>query len=142
MLYSGKRDRRRRFWDLRMAIVEVGVTETNEEAWLRHLAAHPEDLSANIRIFNHKKVWENERVCEPLEDTTKKRATPTRLGGVPMILKEIRAKARDLGVKNYSKLNKIDLIRAIQSQEGNSPCFQNIYDCRQYDCLWRPECQC
>ncbi|RJR47629.1 MAG: hypothetical protein C4567_00985 [Deltaproteobacteria bacterium] len=58
-----------------------------------------------------------------------------------MILKDIRAKARDLGVKNYSKLRKDDLIRAIQVKEGNSPCHQTIKDCDQYDCLWRPECQ-
>jgi hypothetical protein len=33
------------------------------------------------------------------------------------------------------------LIRAIQVAEGNSPCYLQIYDCRVYDCLWRPECQ-
>jgi len=58
-----------------------------------------------------------------------------------MILKDIRAKARDLGVKNFSKLKKADLIRAIQANEGNAPCYQNIYDCWQFDCLWRPDCQ-
>jgi hypothetical protein len=58
-----------------------------------------------------------------------------------MNVTEIRAKARQLGVKNYSRLNKADLIRAIQVAEGNSPCYLQIYDCRVYDCLWRPECQ-
>jgi hypothetical protein len=58
-----------------------------------------------------------------------------------MNVMEIRTKARQLGVKNYSSLNKADLIRAIQVAEGNSPCYQQIYDCRVYDCLWRPECQ-
>jgi hypothetical protein len=58
-----------------------------------------------------------------------------------MILKDIRAKGRDLGVKNYSRLAKTDLIRAIQEKEGNAPCYQNIHDCRQYDCLWMPDCQ-
>jgi hypothetical protein len=62
-------------------------------------------------------------------------------GGETMILKDIRDKARSLGVKNYSKLSKGNLIRAIQEKEGNSPCYQNIYDCRQDDCLWRPDCQ-
>jgi hypothetical protein len=58
-----------------------------------------------------------------------------------MILKDIRAKARDLEVKNHSKLKKADLIHAIQTNEGNAPCYQNIYDCWQFDCLWRPDCQ-
>jgi Rho termination factor, N-terminal domain len=59
-----------------------------------------------------------------------------------MIVKDIRAKARDLGVKNYSKLAKTDLIHAIQEQEGNATCYQNIYDCWHFDCLWRSDCQC
>lgn len=54
---------------------------------------------------------------------------------------EIRTIARNLGVKNYSRLNKADLIRAVQVAEGNSPCYQQIFDCRVYDCLWREECQ-
>jgi hypothetical protein len=40
-----------------------------------------------------------------------------------MILKDIRAKARDMGVKNQSRLGKTDLIRAIQEKEGNAPCY-------------------
>lgn len=58
-----------------------------------------------------------------------------------MILKDIKTKAKDLGVRNYSKLAKADLIRAIQEKEGNAACFQSIYDCWQFDCLWRPDCQ-
>ncbi len=58
-----------------------------------------------------------------------------------MNMKDIRAKARDLGVKNYSKLIKADLIRAIQEKEENDPCYQNIHDCRQSDCLWMSDCQ-
>ena len=58
-----------------------------------------------------------------------------------MILKDIRAKARNIGVKNHSRLGKTDLIRAIQEKEGNAPCYQNISDCWQFDCLWRPDCQ-
>jgi hypothetical protein len=54
---------------------------------------------------------------------------------------EIRTIARDLGVKNCSRLNKADLIMAIQVAEGNSPCYQQIIDCRIDDCLWRPDCQ-
>jgi hypothetical protein len=58
-----------------------------------------------------------------------------------MNVTEIHAKARQMGVKNYSRLNKADLIRAIQVAEGNSPCYQQIYDCRVDDCLWRRDCQ-
>ena len=42
--------------NVRMAIVEVGIAETNEEAWLRHLSTHAEDHHANVRIFNRQKA--------------------------------------------------------------------------------------
>ena len=58
-----------------------------------------------------------------------------------MTLKDIRVKARELRVKNYSRMRKDDLIRAIQEKEGNAPCYQNINDCGESDCLWRPDCQ-
>jgi hypothetical protein len=58
-----------------------------------------------------------------------------------MFVKDIRVKARDLGVKNYSKMSKVDLIHAIQEQEGNDSCYQNIVDCGIYDCCWRSDCQ-
>ena len=58
-----------------------------------------------------------------------------------MKVADIRTKARDQGVKNYSRLNKTDLIHAIQVAEGNSPCYLQIYDCRVEDCCWRPDCQ-
>ena len=60
-----------------------------------------------------------------------------------MILKDIRAKARNIGVnvKNHSRLGKTDLIRGIQEKEGKAPCYQNISDCWQFDCLGRPDCQ-
>jgi hypothetical protein len=41
--------------NVRMAIVEVGIAETNEEAWLCHLSTHPKDHHANVRIFNRQK---------------------------------------------------------------------------------------
>jgi Rho termination factor, N-terminal domain len=58
-----------------------------------------------------------------------------------MTLKDIRELARQQGVKNYSKLKKAELIRTIQTHEGNAPCFQTITDCREGDCLWRSDCQ-
>jgi len=42
--------------NVRMVIVEVGIAETNEEAWLLHLSNHPEDHHANVRIFNRQKA--------------------------------------------------------------------------------------
>jgi hypothetical protein len=58
-----------------------------------------------------------------------------------MTLKKIREKARTVGVKNYSRYRKSDLIRAIQAREGNSACFGSIRDCWEFGCLWREECQ-
>jgi hypothetical protein len=58
-----------------------------------------------------------------------------------MRVTEIRVIARNLGVKNYSRLTKFDLIRAVQVAEGNSPCYQQISDCGEQDCLWREDCQ-
>ena len=58
-----------------------------------------------------------------------------------MKVTDIRTKAKDLGVKNIARLNKKDLIKAVQIAEGNSPCYQEIVDCRIMDCLWREECQ-
>jgi hypothetical protein len=58
-----------------------------------------------------------------------------------MLLKDIRALARQMGIKNYSKLKKADLIRTIQENEGNSPCYQAIPDCGEDSCLWRSSCQ-
>lgn len=57
-----------------------------------------------------------------------------------MNMTEIRATAKGLGVQ-ASKLGKGDLIRAIQSKEGNFPCFEtaNKY-CSQMACCWREAC--
>jgi len=52
---SGKRDHLSKLFYMRMAIVEVGIAETNEEAWLRYLTTHPEDHYVNVRIFNRQK---------------------------------------------------------------------------------------
>lgn len=49
---------------MRMAIVEVGIAETNEEAWLRHLTTHPEDHYVNFRIFNRQKPGTKSRDFE------------------------------------------------------------------------------
>jgi len=57
-----------------------------------------------------------------------------------MKMQEIRDKAQQLGLKP-GRLNKAALIRAIQSQEGHSPCFGTAMGhCEQMACCWREDC--
>jgi hypothetical protein len=58
-----------------------------------------------------------------------------------MNMKQVKAKAKALDVKP-GRLKKADLIRAIQSAEGNSPCYQTAQnDCVQNDCCWKDDCR-
>lgn len=41
-----------RYFYRRMAVVQMKPRETTEEAWRRHLANHPGDIYANIKVFN------------------------------------------------------------------------------------------
>jgi hypothetical protein len=56
-------------------------------------------------------------------------------------MNEIKAIASERGIK-CGKLNKTDLVRTIQQQEGNPSCYntgqKNI--CGQDQCLWRADC--
>lgn len=58
-----------------------------------------------------------------------------------MNVKEIKEIAVDRGVKP-GKLNKADLVRAIQRAESNPECFAigALDQCVEYDCLWRGDC--
>lgn len=56
-------------------------------------------------------------------------------------LQEVRSMAKSLGLSNLTQLRKPDLIRAVQKAEGNSPCFQQLSDCGQDDCLFMSDCQ-
>jgi len=58
-----------------------------------------------------------------------------------MKIQDIREIAKKNGVR-VGKLNKIELIRAIQKAEGNSDCFAAPYvrECNQMNCLWREDC--
>lgn len=57
-----------------------------------------------------------------------------------MKMPEIRDKAQQLGIKPGKK-NKSELIRAIQQQEGNSPCYGTaMAQCAQSACCWRQDC--
>jgi hypothetical protein len=59
-----------------------------------------------------------------------------------MNMQEIRAKAREQGVKARAGIKKADLIRTIQAAEGNPQCFgaEWRFDCQQMDCCWRKDC--
>jgi hypothetical protein len=57
-----------------------------------------------------------------------------------MNMREVKEKAKALGINSFG-MKKVDLIRAIQSKEGNNPCFMTGLDlCDQYNCCWRSEC--
>jgi len=52
----------------------------------------------------------------------------------------VKEKAKQLGIQ-VGKMKKVDLIRAIQSKEGNFPCFETAKDyCSQLTCAWRKAC--
>ena len=58
-----------------------------------------------------------------------------------MTVKEIQAIAKKMGIQS-KKMKKVDLIRTIQTTEGNNPCFQTgvITSCDQMHCCWRSDC--
>lgn len=58
-----------------------------------------------------------------------------------MNMQEIRNIAKDYGVK-ATRLNKVELVHAIQQVEGNFDCFASAREgyCDQEDCLWQADC--
>lgn len=58
-----------------------------------------------------------------------------------MKLEEIRAIAKSHGIKP-GNLSKTELIKTIQTNEGNSACYGSGYgnECGQAKCLWRKDC--
>ena len=57
-----------------------------------------------------------------------------------MKIQEVKEKAKTLGLETFG-MKKDDLIRNLQSKEGNTPCFQTgIYSCDQFNCCWRSDC--
>lgn len=58
-----------------------------------------------------------------------------------MKIQKLREIARQHGM-NPSTGDKIELIKAIQRQEGNFDCFATAYHgvCDQMACLWRADC--
>ena len=58
-----------------------------------------------------------------------------------MELKELKEKARTLGIKPKIGFKKDVLIRAIQTAEGNFSCFGTAKAyCDQTSCCWREDC--
>ncbi len=59
-----------------------------------------------------------------------------------MNFERVKEIARERGLK-AGRMKKADLIRAMQVQEGNLPCYATgrIADCGEYDCLWRKICK-
>lgn len=58
-----------------------------------------------------------------------------------MKIAEIQIKARNLGL-DPGKQKKEDLVRSIQSKEGNEPCYKSgRTSCIQYECCWRNDCK-
>ena len=57
-----------------------------------------------------------------------------------MKMTEIRGKAVKIGL-NAQGMKKVELVRAIQSAEGNVACFDTEKsDCDQLACCWRKDC--
>jgi hypothetical protein len=59
-----------------------------------------------------------------------------------MKIREIREIAKKKGVSGGKKMEKKELIRAIQKAEGFNPCFSTkpADQCDQMSCLWREDC--
>jgi len=57
-----------------------------------------------------------------------------------MNMADIRRKAKNFGLK-VQGLKKVNLIRAIQTAEGNTACFATGREtCDQLACCWRADC--
>ncbi len=57
-----------------------------------------------------------------------------------MNMTEIKTRAKHLGVQ-IGKMRKPELIRAIQTKEGNFPCFETAKEyCTEKACCWRDAC--
>ncbi|NWF75153.1 MAG: SAP domain-containing protein [Nitrospirae bacterium] len=58
-----------------------------------------------------------------------------------MTLRELKLYAKTKGLKILN-MKRENIIRAIQSLEGNTPCFgtSKVKNCDQKNCLWLQEC--
>ncbi len=58
-----------------------------------------------------------------------------------MKMQEVRDIAKKMNLSTGVGRSKQDLIRDIQTNEGNSPCYRAIEYCGVLNCLWREDCQ-
>jgi len=58
-----------------------------------------------------------------------------------MKIEEVRSIAKSQGI-HPGKLSKTELVRTIQTEEGNFNCFATAYsgECDQLGCSWREDC--
>lgn len=58
-----------------------------------------------------------------------------------MQIQDIRTIAKAHGLKT-ARISKVELVRQIQSAEGNFNCFATAVDgvCDQLGCIWRDDC--
>ena len=58
-----------------------------------------------------------------------------------MKFRDIQRMAKGMGI-NASRMGKEALIRAIQKQENNIPCYgtDRVAYCEERSCLWREDC--
>ena len=57
-----------------------------------------------------------------------------------MTVMQIKTIAKDLGI-NPGKMTKPNIIKKIQTKEGNFPCFKTAINyCDQNKCLWQKDC--
>lgn len=58
-----------------------------------------------------------------------------------MNMNDIKERAKDFGIKT-SRMNKSNIIQAIQLSEGNFNCFASAVngECDQMGCVWRDDC--
>jgi len=58
-----------------------------------------------------------------------------------MKIQDVRARAKELGLKGTFGLSKAELIRRIQRAEGNFDCFGTATDrCDQSECCFKDDC--
>jgi len=56
-----------------------------------------------------------------------------------MKIQDIRIMAKKWDVDARVTRSKQDIIRDIQTKEGNAPCFRTQEECKN-DCLWKEDC--
>lgn len=58
-------------------------------------------------------------------------------------MKDIRQKAKDMGLSISARMKKVEAVRLIQEREGNTPCYMTgvSQQCGQDACSFRNDCE-